>query len=119
MAQLVMRWKNDGKIVEELNIPEGVEIKNWMEVESPVDKWLDIIQYGLSIKREDEEFYKKAKSRRQGRLLLWNLSCRQPLTYVWFNHPVGSKRRTWIWNYKACFISTIPSFTLLFNCLTK
>lgn len=60
MAQLVMRWKNDGKIVEELNIPEGVEIKNWMEVESPVDKWLDIIQYGLSIKREDEEFYKKA-----------------------------------------------------------
>ena len=35
-----------------LNIPEGVEIKNWMEVESPVDKWLDIIQYGLSIKRE-------------------------------------------------------------------
>ena len=60
MAQLVMRWKNDGKIVEELNIPEGVEIKNWTEVDSPVDKWLDIIQYGLSIKREDEEFYKKA-----------------------------------------------------------
>ena len=58
----------------------------------------------------------KAKSRRQDRLLLWNLSCRRPLTYIWFNHPVGSKRRTWIWNYKAYFISTIPSFTLLFNC---
>ena len=35
----------------------NLEIKNWVEIENPIDKWLDIIQYGLSLKKEDEEFY--------------------------------------------------------------
>lgn len=58
MEQLIMRWDNDGLKPEELIIPEGVEIKNWAEVDNPLDKWLDIVQYGLSEKKEDEGFYK-------------------------------------------------------------
>ena len=54
-----MRWKNDGKPCEYPVFPQGVTVKNWDEVSSPVEKWLDIIQYGLSEKLEDKEYYEK------------------------------------------------------------
>jgi mycothiol synthase len=59
MQQLIMRWENDGKKAQELVIPDGVEIKNWAEIENPLDKWLDIVQHGLTAKKEDEEYYKR------------------------------------------------------------
>ena len=57
MQQLIMRWENDGQKAKELVVPDGVEIKNWTEIENPLDKWLDIVQYGLTEKRENEEYY--------------------------------------------------------------
>ena len=52
-----MRWENDGKKVQDLVIPDGVEIKNWTEIENPLDKWLDIVQHGLTAKKENEEYF--------------------------------------------------------------
>ena len=59
MEQLVMRWRNDGTPVGEMKLPEGVTVKNWKDVDEALDKWLDICSYGLTEKKEDEEFYKK------------------------------------------------------------
>ena len=52
-----MRWKNDGQPSQEIIFPEGVSVKNWNEVENPIDKWLDICSYGLSEKKEGVWFY--------------------------------------------------------------
>ncbi len=57
MQQLIMRWKNDGKLVPDLQIPENCRITNFTELDNAVDKWLDIIQYGLSNGRKDEAAY--------------------------------------------------------------
>lgn len=52
-----MRWENDGKLVPDLQIPDNCRITNFTELDNAVDKWLDIIQYGLSDGRKDEETY--------------------------------------------------------------
>lgn len=54
-----MRWKNDGKPNVYPDFPSGVTVKNWNETISPIDKWLDIIQYGLSEKLEDKAYYEE------------------------------------------------------------
>lgn len=57
MNQLIMRWTNDGKQAGELKLIAGLEIKNWTDMENPLDKWLDIVSYGLTEKKETENFY--------------------------------------------------------------
>lgn len=57
MEQLVMRWKNDGKPIENIVFPQFVTVKNWKEANNPLDKWLDICSYGLTEKKEDEQYY--------------------------------------------------------------
>ncbi|MBO7345179.1 MAG: GNAT family N-acetyltransferase [Clostridia bacterium] len=57
MQQLIMRWENDGQKAQDLVMPDGVEIKNWTETQNPLDKWLDIVQHGLTAKKENQEYY--------------------------------------------------------------
>lgn len=63
MEQLIMRWRNDGKKTDVLDIPKDIEIKNWVEIDNPLDNWLDIIQHGLTKNKKDEEFYKQCNYR--------------------------------------------------------
>lgn len=63
MGQLVMRWKNDGKPAEQICFPARVTLKNWNEVRNPIDKWLDICSYGLTEKKENEEYYRECNYR--------------------------------------------------------
>ena len=64
MEQLIMHWKNDGKPAAELQIPENCRIVNFTEIENAMDKWLDIVQYGLSEGKKDAEFYNAAMTSR-------------------------------------------------------
>ena len=59
MNQLIMRWKNDGKPMSFPPIPENCRVVNFTNVDNPVEKWLDIVQYGLSHGRRDEDYYHK------------------------------------------------------------
>ena len=59
MEQLIMRWKNDQKAVNKPQIPENCKVVNFTELEDAMDKWLDIVQYGLSEGKMDAEFYNK------------------------------------------------------------
>ena len=63
MGQLIMRWKNDGVKTDMPSITEGVTLKNWTSVTNPVDKWLDIVSFGLSDKRESVDYYEKMNYR--------------------------------------------------------
>ena len=58
MEQLKMFWNNDGKEVSMPEIPDGLSIINLPNLENAVEEWLDIVQYGLSDKRETAEYYK-------------------------------------------------------------
>ncbi len=60
MRQLVMTWMNDGTPDAGYTLPEGYSVRSLTEVENGIDAWLDIVQYGLSEKREDEQYYVKA-----------------------------------------------------------
>ena len=62
MAQLIMYWKNDGKAPAELQLPSDVTVATFPTRSTAMEDWLDIIQYGLSEKREDESYYYKAMS---------------------------------------------------------
>ncbi len=57
MEQLIMYWKNDGKPAEYPEVPEGLRLTTVPELADGIDKWLDIVQYGLSDGRQDEAFY--------------------------------------------------------------
>ena len=57
MQQLIMHWQNDGNPPSSINIPENCKIVKFTELDNAINKWLDIIQYGLSVGRENEEFY--------------------------------------------------------------
>ena len=57
MEQLIMRWKNDGTEPAPLPSLPSLTVKNWNETDRPLDKWLDIVRYGLSEKKEDEAFW--------------------------------------------------------------
>ena len=59
MEQLRMHWKNDGTPAKPPVIPEGFTVVTFPELENALDKWLDIMQYGLSDRREDADYYKK------------------------------------------------------------
>ena len=58
MEQLKMYWNNDGSPALPLAFPEGFEMLTLPEVPDAVEQWLDIMQYGLSEKREDASYYK-------------------------------------------------------------
>ena len=59
MPQLKMYWKNDGKAAADVAVPSGCRIARFTELEDAMDKWLDIVQYGLSNGKQDAEFYRK------------------------------------------------------------
>jgi len=59
MAQLIMRWKNDGTPAQMPVLPEGFTVVTLPELDDAVEKWLDIMQYGLSETREDQSYYQK------------------------------------------------------------
>lgn len=58
MAQLIMRWTNDHKKPQELQIPENCQIVRFTELDNALDKWLDIMQYGLSDGKQDDAYYR-------------------------------------------------------------
>lgn len=58
MPQLIMYWKNDGSAPVLPKVPEGCEIRRYTELDGAMDKWLDIVQYGLSKGRMGEEYYR-------------------------------------------------------------
>lgn len=64
MEQLIMRWTNDGKKAQDLQIPDNCRVLNFTEIDNATDKWLDIVQYGLSDNKMDEEFYHMAMTSR-------------------------------------------------------
>lgn len=57
MDQLIMHWENDGAAAVAPAVPSGCEIVNFCELDGAIEKWLDIVQYGLSCGRESEAFY--------------------------------------------------------------
>lgn len=77
MEQLIMRWKNDGGVCEPLSLPAGVEIRHWSETAAPLDTWLDIVQYGLTEKKEDEAFWRECN---------YHYPCYQPEDCAFFLH---------------------------------
>lgn len=58
MEQLMMHWKNDGTPAKQPVFSEEYTVVNITELENGIEQWLDIMQYGLSDKREDVSFYK-------------------------------------------------------------
>ena len=58
MEQLKMYWENDGTPAQSPVIPEAFSLVTMPELDDGVEQWLDIMQYGLSEKREDASYYK-------------------------------------------------------------
>ena len=58
MEQLKMYWKNDGTPAVPYVLSEGFTLLTMPELSDGVEQWLDIMQYGLSEKREDASYYK-------------------------------------------------------------
>jgi hypothetical protein len=54
-----MHWTNDGKSAEKIQAPACCRIVNFTELDDATDKWLDIVQYGLSDGKKTKEFYYK------------------------------------------------------------
>ena len=40
-------------------MPSGLQVVNFTELNDAKNIWLDLIQYGLASKREDESYYEK------------------------------------------------------------
>lgn len=60
MPQLVMHWNNDGNPAKQPAFSEDLAMCTLPELENGVEKWLDIVQYGLSEGRQDYNYYKAA-----------------------------------------------------------
>jgi mycothiol synthase len=58
MEQLKMNWINDKAEVYMPVFPQGLTLKNFVELDNSLDIWLDIVQYGLSDKKEGADYYK-------------------------------------------------------------
>ena len=59
MQQLIMRWTNDGTPAGMPEMPDDMSIRAFPDVSNAVEEWLDIVQCGLSEKRENADFYRK------------------------------------------------------------
>lgn len=59
MAQLIMRWKNDGKGVNAVSVPQNCRIVRFSQLEGAMDAWLDIVQYGLTSGKLDADYYRR------------------------------------------------------------
>lgn len=57
MEQLIMRWKNNGMGEPMWHIPPYCHMVDYTQLEEAMEKWLDIVQYGLSDGRMDEAYY--------------------------------------------------------------
>ncbi|MGN0177911.1 MAG: GNAT family N-acetyltransferase [Monoglobaceae bacterium] len=66
MEQLRMHWKNDFVDVPFPKMPENCKVVAFTELDDAVDKWLDIVQYGLTKGRETPEYYKKVMTNYPG-----------------------------------------------------
>ena len=65
MEQLIMRWKNDGRTVDAVTVPEGCQLVSFQELDNALDSWLDIVQYGLSDGKKDESYYREMMTSRE------------------------------------------------------
>ena len=65
MEQLIMRWKNDGKAVDAVIVPQGCRLVAFSELEGALDSWLDIVQYGLSDGKKDASYYHEMMTARE------------------------------------------------------
>ncbi len=63
-TQLIMRWKNDGKPVSEITVPDNCRLVNFLQLDNALDKWLDIVQYGLSSKKMNADYYNSVMTSR-------------------------------------------------------
>lgn len=58
MEQLIMRWKyTDGAKAPEVKLPEGFTVRSHDGSFEDVDRWLDIVQYGLTNGRCSRELF--------------------------------------------------------------
>ena len=57
MAQLRMRWKNDGTPAVMPKLPPEVTFTAFPDTPDALNEWLDIVQYGLSETRREEDYY--------------------------------------------------------------
>lgn len=57
MKQLIMRWKNNGGKEPALQIPDHCRIVNFTQLDKAIDRWLDIVQYGLSDGKKSPDYY--------------------------------------------------------------
>lgn len=53
-----MRWEDDGTPANLPSFPDGITVRAFPDVPDAVEEWLDIMQYGLSAKRETADFYR-------------------------------------------------------------
>lgn len=67
MSQLKMYWVNDGKEAVYPELPEGVSVVTLPELEDGIEKWLDIVQYGLTENgRGDYSLFERAMLANKG-----------------------------------------------------
>ena len=59
MAQLIMRWRNDGIEAVFPQTVENCQIVSFQQLENAMEQWLEIVQYGLSEGKKDADFYQK------------------------------------------------------------
>ena len=64
MSQLIMRWKNNGIAEPAPQLPARCRMVDFTELDDAMNAWLDIVQYGLSQGRMDEEYYHLAMTSR-------------------------------------------------------
>ena len=57
--QLVMHWKNNGEPAPEIKLPLNCSIVAFPQLKDAVNKWLDIMQYGLTNGVQKPEFYEQ------------------------------------------------------------
>lgn len=57
MEQLIMRWKNDGQAAKPIQVPQGCQIVNFLQLDNALDHWLNIVQYGLSNGKKGAAYY--------------------------------------------------------------
>lgn len=57
--QLIMHWKNNGEPAPEIKLPLNCSIVPFPKLKDAVNKWLDIMQYGLTNGVQGPEFYEQ------------------------------------------------------------
>ena len=62
--QLIMNWENDGELAD-FNLPNDIKVETFSQRETALEDWLYIVQFGLTEKLEDEDFYNHCMTDRE------------------------------------------------------